>query len=256
MTSTSTVSCLHTITSCPPFNLSTSPTSYTHTHSSALQSLMSLIPITAVLWQTSLVLLHYSQPPFVSPSHTHTHTHEYTSTPSVSLHRPIVRLPDSEWELWHSVSTNKAWLHSQPPDNRRTSSALWKCDRQSLVLDSGTFLLPLMVQWTSYFPFLITANTLFYYVHQKLLLSLLIPESLLSHVHVRTVPQGLDLSPSEKKHILTRAPANHHLIIKKSACDFLDQYIYCSVCKMVQIVHHMFPEANVTPSNVLFCLIQ
>lgn len=114
---------VHTITSCHRSQtcVSTSSTSlhtdlHTHTHSSTWQSLESLIPITAVLWQTSLVLLDYSQPHSVTLSQTHTHT-----TSTRSLWRPIVQLSDSECERWRSVSTNEAWLHREQPDNRCTS---------------------------------------------------------------------------------------------------------------------------------------
>lgn len=90
-----------------------------------------------------------------------------TQTQSARPHKPIVRLPDSEWEAWHLVSTNKAWSHREPPDNRCTSTSL--SESKGYPLTPRIVVLFYFPSWqqTRYFPILMATRWFYSLTHHR-----------------------------------------------------------------------------------------
>ena len=169
--------CLHTITSCPPSNLSvhiphfllTHTHTHTHTHihrhckklnvtdSRNCSLVTDQSGITALLTASLRLSLSDTHTHQHTSTHTHTHTHHHWASTGLLSGCLTVN------ERCDIQSAQIKPVCGLPPDNGRTSSALSKCGRRSLTVSLHLWLLltsPLTAQWTKHFPLLVTANTM------------------------------------------------------------------------------------------------
>lgn len=147
-----------------------------------------VIPITAVLWRTSLGLQRCSLLPsafFLCQSHTHCLT-----------------------LLWHSVSTNAAWLAGKQPDKRRSSCQNVSCVPQIGVLFNFSC-------WVRrHFPILVTTHLLFQYFTKQMVLYGTDP--LLNRISLPSFLWAVGLKLGSHKHFIRWKKGENGLVLSKT----------------------------------------